>query len=232
MHRCITSIRKRGYSGIRACLKLAFMKRALLLFGHADENTFNHGLAAGYADGFQAAGGRVDRIDLAALRFDPVLHHGYRVPQPLEPDLLMARDAIEAADHLVWVFPTYWASPPAVVRGFVDRLFLPGWAFKFGPESALPKGLLAGRSARVITTMDTPAWWYTGVTHRCLHRSFGTATLSFCGLAPLSFTSIHGVREMGDAERAMEIEKVGRLGQRDARARARRRVPRLTPQAG
>lgn len=201
------------------------MKRALLLFGHADEDTFNHRLAAGYGDGFRAAGGIVDRIDLASLRFDPVLHHGYRIPQPLEPDLRSARDAIEAADHLVWVFPTYWASPPAVVRGFVDRLFLPGWAFKFEAGSALPKGLLAGRSTRVITTMDTPGWWYTGVTHRCLHRSFGTATLSFCGLAPVRFSSIHGVREMNAAERARQIEEVRRLGRRDALARVRAGLP-------
>jgi putative NADPH-quinone reductase len=198
------------------------MRRAIVLFGHADESSFNDCLARAYAEGFSAAGGHVDRIDLATLRFNPVLRHGYRVPQPLEPDLADARDRIEAADHLVWVFPTYWASPPAVVRGFVDRVFLPGWAFAFGPESSLPKGLLAGRSARVITTMDTPGWWYTAVTHRCLHRSFGTATLSFCGLAPLSFTSLHALRELGEAERARMVEDVSRLGERDARARRKR----------
>jgi putative NADPH-quinone reductase len=223
------------------------MRRAILLFGHADDGTFNDRLARSYADGFRAEGGELERIDLAALRFDPILRHGYRVPQPLEPDLLDARARIEAADHLVWVFPTYWASPPAVVRGFVDRVFLPGWAFAFPPrrraprspesgatstrsartgalsapwpDSSLPKGLLAGRSARVITTMDTPSWWYTAIDHRCLHRSFGTATLSFCGLAPLRFTTVHGVRELAEPERARTLRDVARLGARDARAR-------------
>jgi NAD(P)H dehydrogenase (quinone) len=199
------------------------MKRAVLLFGHADTNSFNDRLARAYAEAFRAEGGHVDRVDLASLRFDPILHKGYREPQPLEPDLVRARESIEAADHLVWVFPTYWASPPAVVRGFVDRVFLPGWAFSFGPDSSLPKGLLAGRSARVITTMDTPSWWYTGVNHRCLHRSFGTATLSFCGLAPLSFTSLHSLRELGDGERARVVDDVARLGARDARAPRKRR---------
>jgi NAD(P)H dehydrogenase (quinone) len=206
----------------------AVMRRAILLFGHADDPSFNDRLARAYAESFSAAGGHVDRIDLAALRFDPVLRHGYRLPQPLEPDLADARDRIEVADHLVWVFPTHWASPPAVVRGFVDRVFLPGWAFAFGPESSLPKGLLAGRSARVITTMDTPAWWYTAVTHRCLHRSFGTATLSFCGLAPLGFTSLHSVRELDERGRERMVERVRRLGRRDARA-AESREPRAKP---
>ncbi|MBL9025619.1 MAG: NAD(P)H-dependent oxidoreductase [Myxococcales bacterium] len=207
------------------------MKRALLLFGHPDQDTFNHRLAAGYASGFRAGGGGVERIDLASLSFDPILHHGYRVPQPLEPDLVRAREAIEAADHLVWVFPTYWASPPALVRGFVDRLFLPGWAFSFGPESSLPKGLLAGRSARVITTMDTPGWWYTAVSHRCLHRSFGSATLAFCGLSPVAFTAFHGVRDLGEAGRARAASRAQQLGRRDARASGRRLLPKLSSAA-
>ena len=96
------------------------MPNALVLLGHADPGSFNHRLAQAYADGFAATGGAVERLDLTALRFDPVLRHGYRADQPLEPDLRAARAAIERADHLVWVFPTYWAAPPAVVRGFVE----------------------------------------------------------------------------------------------------------------
>ena len=118
----------------------------------------------------------VERFDLAALQFDPILRHGYRAEQPLEPDLVRVRAAIERADHLAWVFPTYWASPPTVVRGLVDRLLLPGWAFRFDGH-ALPTGLLRGRSARVITTMDSPAWWYRLMLRSPIHHSFGRATL-------------------------------------------------------
>lgn len=211
---------------------VAGMKRALLLFGHPDHDSFNHRLAERYAAGFAAGGGQVERIDLVSLSFDPILRHGYRVPQPLEPDLERARRSIEQADHLVWVFPTYWASPPALVRGLVDRLFLPGWAFRFGPESSLPEGLLKGRSARVITTMDTPGWWYTAVSHRCLHRSFGSATLAFSGLAPVGFTAIHGVRELDERRRALAAAKVERVGTSDARRRSRRAAARPVDRVG
>lgn len=197
------------------------MTSALLLFGHADrETTFNHRLADSYERGFRAEGGSVERVVLSELQFDPVLRHGYRLDQPLEPDLQRVRRAIERADHLAWFFPTYWASPPAVVRGLVDRLFLPGWAFRFEPGSAMPKGLLRGRSARVVTTMDSPGLWYTAVNHRCLHRSFGSATLSFCGLAPLRFTAIHSARELDEAGRARWCAKVEGFGRRDVGARA------------
>jgi putative NADPH-quinone reductase len=194
------------------------MKQALLLFGHADHDTFNHRLAEAYTRAYCEHGGVTERIDLASLAFDPVMRHGYRKEQPLEPDLVRARDAIERAHHLVWVFPTYWAAPPAIVRGFVDRLFLPGWAFKYG-GGALPEGLLKGRSARVIATMDSPAWWYTLMQHRALHRTMGTATLAFCGLAPVRITTVHGVHGMRPAARDAWCTRMATLAADDLRVR-------------
>jgi NAD(P)H dehydrogenase (quinone) len=200
------------------------MNRALILFGHADHPTFNDRLAAAYERGYRRHGA-VERIDLASLTFDPVLRTGHREAQPLEPDLERVKHAIERAGHLVWVFPTYWASPPALVRGLVDRLFLPGWAFRYEPGKALPIGLLAGRSARVIATMDSPSWWYTLAHHRSIHRAFGTATLSFCGLAPVEFTTVHAVRELNEAQRARWCDRVEAVAARDATTRARASLP-------
>ncbi len=197
------------------------MPTALVLIGHADPGSFNHRLAQAYADGFAATGGAVERLDLTALRFDPVLRHGYRADHPLEPDLRAARAAIERADHLVWVFPTYWAAPPAVVRGFVDRVFLPGWAFRFEGH-ALPTGLLAGRASRVVTTMDSPGWWYRLALRRTLHASFGRGTLAFCGLAPVEVTTIHRTRQLDGAARDRWLARLAALAARDARRRPRR----------
>jgi len=205
------------------------MNRALLLFGHADTNTFNDRLAEAYARGYTAGGGTVERLDLAALQFDPILRSGHRADQPLEPDLLRARTAIERADHLVWVYPTYWATQPAVVRGFVDRVFLPGWAFRY-EGGALPTGLLRGRSARVISTMDSPWWWYALVLHRPTHRAFGAATLSFCGLDPVRFSTVYNVRSLDEAARAAWCARVEREAEADAR-RAPRRLPARTATA-
>jgi len=191
------------------------MPRALLLFGHADTETFNDRLAEAYTRGYARGGGTIERLDLAALDFDPVLRSGHRAEQPLEPDLLLARDAIERADQLVWVFPTYWASQPAVVRGFVDRLFLPGWAFRY-EGGALPTGLLRGRSARVLSTMDSPWWWYTFVLQRPTHRAFGTATLSFCGIQPIRYTTLHEVRSLDEAARSAWCARVEGVAEKDA----------------
>lgn len=197
------------------------MNRTLLLFGHPDTGTwtFNHQLAAAYEKGVAAEGGTVERIDLGTLEFDPVLRTGYREKQALEPDLVRVGQAIERANHLAWFFPTYWAAPPALVRGLVDRLFLPGWAFRFEGH-ALPRGLLRGRSARVVTTMDSPGWWYRFMLHRTIHNSFGRATLAFCGVRPVRVTTIHGVRAFGESKRDAWCDRMFAIAKRDTKPAA------------
>lgn len=199
------------------------MRNALVLLGHADPDSFNARLARTYTDAIRDAGAQAESITLSELDFDPVLRRGFAGEQTLEPDLVRVRDAIERADHLAWFFPTYWASPPAIVRGLVDRLFLPGWAFRYESSASgtrsLPTGLLAGKSARVVTTMDSPAWWYTLAHHRAIHGSFVTATLSFVGLAPIRTTTIHGVRALEAPARELHLRRMASIARADLAAR-------------
>ncbi len=196
-------------------------KRAVLVVGHADPQSFNFRLADAYARGFAQAGGHVTRFDLATLDFDPILRTGYREPQPLEPDLVRVRQAIESSDHLAWVFPTYWAAPPALVRGLFDRVFLPGFAFRYEKGKALPVGLLKGRSARVLLTMDSPGFWYTLHYRRSVHRSFGTGSLAFCGISPVEFTSIYDMLHLGEEAREKWVRKAEAIGKKDAARRSK-----------
>lgn len=205
------------------------MPRALLLYGHPQPDSFNDRLATHYARGYREAGGELERVDLATLAFDPVLRQGYAAARTRTRSGSRSWAAIERADRLVWVFPTWWASPPAIVRALVDRLFLPGWAFRYEPGRALPRGLLAGRSTRVVTTMDSPWWWYAFVLRRPIHHAFGSATLAFCGLRPVAFTTVHSVRELSEARRVRACERVARIAAADAGASAR--APALAPAA-
>lgn len=187
------------------------MPRALVLLGHADPDSFNAALAAAYVAGFRTAGATADLVDLSALAFDPVLRHGHHQDQPLEPDLLALRAAFEAASHVAWFFPTYWASPPAVVRAVVDRLFLPGWAFRYEQGKALPLGLLKGRSARVVTTMDSPSWWYALSHNRSIHGAFVAGTLRFVGFGPIRTRAIYGLRGLGRPAREALLRDMATL---------------------
>ena len=134
-------------------------KRILIILGHPRTDSLCGGLARAYAEGAEAGGHEVRVVSLGALSFDPILHNGYAAVQPLEPDLVAAQASISWAEHLVFVYPLWWGAMPALLKGFIDRVFLPGFAFKFRDGSVFWDRLLAGRSAHLLVTMDTPPWY-------------------------------------------------------------------------
>ena len=128
----------------------------LLVQGHPDHQSFNFALGEAYYDGALEAGATVKKLIIHQLKFDPILHHGYNQRTPLEPDLVQAQELIKWADHLVLVYPTWWGTIPGYFKSFIDRVFLPGFSFKKRPNSPWWDRYLKGKSARIITTLDTP----------------------------------------------------------------------------
>jgi len=127
-----------------------------------------------------------------------------------------ARERITNAQHLVIAFPTWWGGWPALLKGFVDRTFLPGFAFSPRPNSLRSDPLLRGRSARLIVTMDAPSiydWWVYGASSR---RSMKTATLAFSGFSPVRTTVFDRIEARTAEERTRILERVGVLGSRGA----------------
>ena len=176
----------------------------LVSHGHPGTESYNRALVDAYAEGAQAAGATVRRLDLEALDFDPVLHHGYAKIQPLEPDLVAAQADIEWADHIVLGFPVWWGAPPALLKGFFDRTFLPG------------------RTAHVIVTMDSPQPVYNAIYWRSAHRAVVRGVLRFCGIGPVTTSTIGGVKFLPEAVRTWHVERQARLGGRVVPARVRR----------
>ena len=146
--------------------------------------------------------------------FDPVLHDGYRKEQALEPDLLKAQEEIAWAEHLVFVYPTWWGAMPALLKGFIDRVFLPGFAFSYRKNSQLWDRLLAGRSAHLLVTMDTPPWYYRWVFRMPGHQQMRRTILEFSGIRPVRVTNFGPVRNATPAQKnewARQTMALGRM---------------------
>jgi putative NADPH-quinone reductase len=195
--------------------------RIVAIHGHPRAGSFNRALAEAYLEGAREGGAEVEVLELDALDFDPVLHQGYAEIQPLEPDLVRAQEAIAAADHVLLSFPVWWGAAPAVLKGFFDRTFLPGWAFRFNDPWPLPTRLLKGRSAHVILTMDSPQPVYLALYWRSAHRSVIVGTLRFSGFGPVTQTTVGAVKFLPDALRRWHLRRMRRLGRRHAGRRAR-----------
>ena len=192
-------------------------KRMLVILGHADGDSYCAALAQTYAAAARAAGNEVRLLRLGELDFDPVLRHGYRVIQPLEPDLQAAQQAISWAEHLVWVYPIWWGALPALLKGFIDRVFLPGFAFKYRKKSPLPEKLLTGKTARIMITMDAPGWYYRWFNRAPGLRLLKFATLEFCGIKPVRYSLFGMVRHAPEKRLQKYIEEARRIGQKEAR---------------
>ncbi|MFT3737580.1 MAG: NAD(P)H-dependent oxidoreductase [Breznakibacter sp.] len=189
------------------------MKNILIINGHPDKESFCHQLAVSYQKGAIASGAKCELLNLFELRFDPILHHGFRKRTELEPDLVAAQQKIKNADHLVWVYPTWWGTYPALLKGFIDRVFLPKFAFKYRENSPFWDKLLTGKSARLIVTMDSPLFYNWLVYKNAGHVSMKRAILEFCGIKPVKVTAFAPVKSSSETQRDKWIERVNKLGQ-------------------
>lgn len=86
--------------------------RTLLILGHPNPASFNAALADAYATAAQEAGRELRRLDLHALRFDPILHAAYQGEQALEADLQAAQTDMLWAEEIVWIYPVWWGGLP------------------------------------------------------------------------------------------------------------------------
>jgi putative NADPH-quinone reductase len=191
------------------------MAKLLILNGHPEPDCLTAELAYSY-EAAARRGAEVERIDLCTLTFELVLRR-HHAAQPLEPDLVRAREAILRAEHTVWMFPTWWNGPPALMKGFCERVLTAGFAFRYRGRHQTPERLLSGRSARCISSMDSPGFWYRFVQKRPVHNAFLHHTLGFCGFSPLSMTLLHEARFMGREERACALLRVAADAERDLR---------------
>lgn len=156
------------------------MKKILVFLGNPTKDSYSGKLADSYEQGAREAGFEVERINIEDLRFDPILHQGYKEIQPLEPDLLNVQEKINWADHIVFVYPNWWVSMPAAMKGMFDRMWLPGFAFNFDRSTKKLIQRLKGKTARVIIIAGTHSpfmtWWKFGdYTNEISHGILGFA---------------------------------------------------------
>lgn len=186
-------------------------QRILVILGHPQADSFCGAIAQAYCNSAQAAGAEVKLLKLGDLTFDPILWHGYHQIQPLEPDLLQAQADIRWATHLVFVYPNWWGGLPALLKGFCDRVLLPGFAFKYHPNDPFWDRLLKGRSAHLIVTMDTPPLYYRWVFKMPGHQQMRRTILEFCGIKPVHITELGPIRGASARQRSHWLTKVRHL---------------------
>ncbi len=190
-------------------------RRLTIVQGHPDPagNRLCHALADAYADGARTGGHEVTRIDVAHLDF-PILRTQQDFEHGHPPESLVeAQDAIVSAQHLLLVFPLWHGTMPALLKAFLEQVMRPGVALEYR-QRGFPKGLLTGRSARVVVTMGMPAliyrWYFRAHGVRGLERS----VLRFAGVKPVRETLLGMVDAASAVKRQSWLDRMRGYGRR------------------
>ncbi len=190
------------------------MKKILVLLGNPDTESFSGELATVYEQAARQAGHEVVRVNISDLKFDPILHKGYRVIQELEPDLKDMQEKWRWAEHIVIVYPNWWCTMPALLKGLFDRMYLPGFAFNFEKPSGKLIQRLKGKTARVIVIAGTQSpfmtWLkYGDCTNEILHGILGFAGIKARASA---FGPCDRMTEEGRTKWKAKVARLGKCG--------------------
>ena len=135
------------------------MKISIIL-AHPDKKSFNHAIARTVVDEFVSNRNEIFFHDLYEEQFDPILPTA-EIPKnaTLPPVIQSYCDEISITDGIVIIHPNWWGQPPAILKGWIDRVIRPGVAYEFIEEDSgegIPNGLLNAKFALVINTSNTP----------------------------------------------------------------------------
>ncbi|MBU1370007.1 MAG: NAD(P)H-dependent oxidoreductase [Bacteroidetes bacterium] len=187
-------------------------KNILIIHGHPVNDTFIDQLQQAYTDAAKSRAASVRKLVLREKHFNINFSEGYRGNQALEKDLIEAQEAISWADHLVFFYPNWWGTYPALLKGFIDRTFLPGFAFKYRSGRTDPERLLKGKTARLVVTMDSPKWYYYLVQMAPGHHAMRKGLLHFCGIRPVRITTLGLLRTANEKQRQKWIALMKKIG--------------------
>lgn len=191
------------------------IKKVLIIVGHpdCDERRLCHALGNAYQKGCTSGGHEVRHIKISEIDI-PILRTSREFESDQVPtDIEQVQEAFQWCDHIVIVYPLWLGTMPALLKGFLEQVFRPGFAFEQNTKG-WPKGNLLGKSARIVVTMGMPGWAYRWVFGAHSLKSLERNVLSFAGIKPIRETIYGAVETATDAKRSSWLAEMQVLGRK------------------
>lgn len=189
---------------------------AAVVLAHPNPDSYAHELARRAVQGLSSAGHDVTLLDLAAIGFraamSPDERAAYHTDEPIQDPMIEEHARlITAVDAVVFVYPTWWAGLPALLKGWLDRVLVPGVGFRFDDKSGKVRpGLTNVRHIVGITTYGSPRW-YVKLVNDCGRRSLLRTLRLSCGLkTTTSWLALYAIDTEDDTGRTEFASKVER----------------------
>ena len=195
--------------------------RILSILAHPRPDSFCHSVFEQAVSTLRNSGHELVIHDLYAENFDPVLKadEAYTVGDTIEialskatdPVVTLHRQEILLADGLLVVHPNWWGKPPAILAGWLDRVLVPGVAYRLQSAEGEPDGLLTIQTALILNTSDTPEEREKNVLGDPLHLIWENCVLPFCGVNRVERRMFGAIAGSGLKERESWLNEVAAL---------------------
>ena len=181
----------------------------MIIYAHPNPRSFNAAIAAVVREEAGKKGAPVKFKDLYAMNWDPLLKgrdfEGYQSGN-LPADIKTEQDDLRWADSVIMIAPIWWTGVPAILKGYIDRVFSNGFAFEY--TAAGPRGLLTGKTGLLITTSGIDEETARkGTMVDTIRRSAVNSVFGYCGFARYQYKNFFGV------PRSTQEQRVGMLAE-------------------
>lgn len=184
----------------------------LLIYAHPEEKSLSGALGQAFLEGLRAKGHSATVIDLYREQFDPVLasdeiytREGFQISTPVKA----YQEQLRKADIIALAFPTWWQGPPAILKGFLDRVLTPGVAYESGRT---PKGLFTDKVAVILNCYDAPGFVVRSVNGDRAFKVLQKDVLGFCGIRKVFRLSVFSAGTASERYRRKMLERARKLG--------------------
>ncbi|MDO5580970.1 MAG: NAD(P)H-dependent oxidoreductase [Planctomycetia bacterium] len=183
--------------------------KTLIVIAHPNTGkSFNHALADQAKKTLEAKGHQVVVLDLYADRFDPVLplNEEKKAEDDLPPEIREAMQYVREADGMIFIHPNWWGTPPAILKGWIDRVLRQGFAYKFSDQG--PVQLLTDKTVQVFSTSNTPKEVEENVYHEPLENFWKTIVFGLCGAKSFERRNFESIIMSSPEDRANWLKEV------------------------
>lgn len=179
----------------------------LIIYANHNDGSFNHAVLENLKNTLLSLNHEVRVRDLYAMKFDPVLTtndfkllHSGQLPSAISEE----QQHITWADVITIVHPVWWTGFPAILKGYIDRVFLYGFAYKMGPNGA--EGLLHGKKVLIFSSTGQPKEAYENGMYHAMNMTTNTGIFEFCGMTVLDHIFFPSVISITDHQRSQYIQ--------------------------
>lgn len=187
--------------------------RYLIVYAHPSPKSFNHAVKEAVEAKLKKEGKRYDVRDLYALRFNPVLSGAdfTAFKQGAVPeDIRKEQEFIRNADTMIFIHPVWWFGMPAILKGYVDRVYSYGFAYKV--ENGALKGMLTGKKVIILnTTGGTEEDYRNRGFKDAMDKTIDIGTFKLCGLEIALHKFFHAVTAVSKEVRAAMLEEIDKI---------------------